>query len=369
MAVSKPVNPHLDPSRDAPAAANRRQGYSNSAPNSVPTLVLLLAGLAFSLVSGAAAAASHAELVLATWNLEHLAAAEGAGCRPRTTGDYRALHALGEQLEATIIAVQEVENRAALARVFDPAQYDLLISRRPTGHLGTCREPPGQAFTEQRTGFAIHRARLAALGLRYQRQADFSALASDGGRRWGTWIALLDADSGQELLQLLSIHLKSGCAWGALEGRKPVRRHACLILRHQRGWLEEWMDTRIAQGEAFAVLGDFNRQLDQPRDHFWADLDDGDICQWQADDDLGRRCRPGSVRAARNAQLRLANAGQPYPYPLNPKYPYAIDHLVFDATAGAWVQSDSYRVFEYPDPQAPLSDHHPIRLTVQRPEI
>jgi endonuclease/exonuclease/phosphatase family metal-dependent hydrolase len=328
--------------------------------------------LALLAVSGCSAPADASrDLVLATWNLEHLADDDGAGCRPRVPADYRALSELAAQLEATVIAVQEVESSVALARVFDPADYDLIISRRSDGRSDgrarKCRGQEGQTLTGQRTGFAIHRGRLAALGLDYQREPDLRTLGVDG-RRHGVWISLVRATAGPPLLQLLSVHLKSGCAWGALEGRQPIRRNQCLTLRRQRGMLEEWIDTRVARGEPFAVLGDFNRQLDQPGDHFWADIADGEICRWQPDDDLGRRCIAGSSQPERDARLVLANAGKPFPYPYNKKFPYAIDHLVLDAAAGSWIQSGSYQVLDYPNSRAPLSDHHPIMLRLRLPE-
>lgn len=304
------------------------------------------------------------DLTLATWNLEHLAADDGAGCRPRSPADYRALREQAARLNATLVAVQEVENRVALARVFDPTEHDLIISRRPDGRVRNCRGQPGQSLTEQRTGFAIHRERLAALGLDYQRREDVDALGIDG-RRHAVWITLVRAADETPVLQLLSVHLKSGCAWGALESRQPIRRRQCLTLRRQRGILEEWIDTRVAREEAFAVLGDFNRQLDQPNDHFWADIADGEICHWRPDADLGRRCEPGSVRPAPAARLVLANAGKPFPFPFNKKYPYAVDHLVLDATAGSWIRPDGYRAFDFPDNRAPLSDHHPIALRLR----
>jgi endonuclease/exonuclease/phosphatase family metal-dependent hydrolase len=306
------------------------------------------------------------DLVLATWNLEHLAADDGAGCRPRDPAAYRALALVAAALDATVVAVQEVESAVALARVFPPMEYDLIISERPSSRARKCRGQPGQMLTEQRTGFALHRERLAALGLDYRRRADLTALGVDG-RRHGTWIELTHAGENKPLLQLLSIHLKSGCAWGALEDSQPIRRSQCLTLRRQRGTLEEWMDDQVARGQAFVVLGDFNRQLDQPNDHFWQEIDDGEICRYQPDADVGRRCIPGTVQAAAGARLTLANAGKPFPYPYNKKFPYAIDHLVLDATAANWVRRHSYRVLHYPEPKAPLSDHHPIALALRLP--
>ena len=99
----------------------------------------LLGAAAGLLAACASAQTGGPTLRLATWNIEHLAAADGAGCRPRTAADYAELRAVAELLDADVVAVQEVQNTQALARVFDPAVYDLVVSaRRDTGRA-TCR--------------------------------------------------------------------------------------------------------------------------------------------------------------------------------------------------------------------------------------
>jgi hypothetical protein len=70
-------------------------------------------------------------LKLATWNIEHLAEKDGEGCRPRTTQDYETLKKYAEKLRAGVVAVQGVENDAALARVFDPKTWSIEIAKRP----------------------------------------------------------------------------------------------------------------------------------------------------------------------------------------------------------------------------------------------
>jgi endonuclease/exonuclease/phosphatase family metal-dependent hydrolase len=322
-------------------------------------LVGLLLGLA-AFVAGPVSAAGPV-LRLATWNIEHLAAADGAGCRPRTQADYRELRAVAEELDADIIAVQEVQNAAALARVFDPAVYAHVVSARPEHGRDDCRGMPGQRRLAQRTGFAIHRARLARQGLDYRVLPAFRELG-EGGRRWGVRIQIEDRDG--PLLELMSIHLKSGCAYNRLD--RDVRRHQCEILIRQRGVLEEWIDARAEADTPFVVLGDFNRQLDQRNDHFWIDIDDGEVCDWRPDPTLGRRCKPGSTRRDPDADLVLAGAGRPFPYPYNPRYPYAIDHIVLGGPAADWLVRGSWEVLDYRAEPKP-SDHHPIAVTVQLP--
>jgi endonuclease/exonuclease/phosphatase family metal-dependent hydrolase len=306
-------------------------------------------------------------LRLATWNLEHLAERAEDGCRPRTDADYERLRHYAARLQADVIALQEVENAAAVARVFDPATYAIEISDQPDRDLGTCRRRRGQERTMQRTGFAIDRARLAELGLTYRRLPDFAAVGLES-LRWATRLVIQPDDGRGEAVQLLSLHLKSGCAYGRLDGTND--RHQCALLLRQRGILEEWIDARADAGGRFVLLGDFNRQLDQPNDDFWAGIDDGAICSWTPSPVLGRRCRSGTSVADTDADLTLANAGTPFPFPFNPRYPYAVDHVVFDAETAARAIPGSYSALDYggdaPDP----SDHHPVSISLrltQRP--
>lgn len=330
--------------------------------------------LAAALLAVNGCAAGEDLLVLATWNLEHLAAADGAGCRPRTEADYADLRAAADGLDADIVAVQEVEGRAALARVFDPAVYDLVVADRPAAPRQQCRGMPGQQRTAQRTGFAIHRARLAERGLRWRQLPPVAELGAGGGRV-GTLIRVepraggVRRDGDGPGLDLLSVHLKSGCAWGGLgpDGSvKAIRRGQCRVLRRQRGELEAWIDAQAAADRAFVVIGDFNRQLDQPRDDFWSAIDDGSVCVPQPDPDLGRRCLPGSRTPDADADLELAGAGRPFPFAHNPRFPYAIDHIVAGGAAADWLRQRSYRPIGYAT-EPPLSDHRPVRVGLRLP--
>ena len=58
------------------------------------------------------------ELRIASWNLEHLKDSDGEGCVGRTGADYAAIAGRLAELDADIVALQEVENAAAAYRVF-----------------------------------------------------------------------------------------------------------------------------------------------------------------------------------------------------------------------------------------------------------
>jgi len=334
-----------------------RRSYRKMSKLFLPKRLLL----SLFLLAACSVAAGPSTLRLATWNLEHLAANISAGCRPRSEADYARLRRHAQRLNADLIALQEVENRTAVARLFDPGIYAIEIARQPDRNLGTCRRQRGQTRTMQRTGFAINRARLGKLGLSYRRLPDFAAIGLKS-QRWATRILIEPADGTGAGIQLLAVHLKAGCAYNRLDGK--VKRDQCRLLVRQRGILEEWIDARVSAGEGLVLLGDFNRQFDQPRDDFWAAIDDGAVCTWIPDPRLGRRCRPQTSHPDPAADLVLANAGRPFPFPANPRYPYAIDHIVMDAVTARGIVPGSYAVPDYEGDHLPPSDHHPVAISL-----
>jgi hypothetical protein len=77
-----------------------------------------------------------------------------------------------------VVAVQELENTTALARVFDPALRSLEMPARPDqSPADACNGMPGHNLITQRTGFAIRKP------LRYVRNPDLTGLDVDGDSR------------------------------------------------------------------------------------------------------------------------------------------------------------------------------------------
>jgi endonuclease/exonuclease/phosphatase family metal-dependent hydrolase len=231
-------------------------------------------------------------LRLATWNLENLHAQDGqstyTGSDPsvkRTAVDYDRMRCYVRLFDPDILAVQEVDGEAALSRVVDTEVYDVYVDDRPKGSLN------GQ----QNTGFAVKR------GLTAVRQPDFQALdiRGDGRLRYGTRINL--SHNGQTI-QLMSVHLKSGCFENASTSS------ACETLLAQVPVLEGWIDAAAEWLTPFIVLRDFNRRFTQPGDRVWADLDDGEPA---------------------NADLTALTQDMPISCRDN-TFPEFIDHLVVD---------------------------------------
>ena len=293
----------------------------------LPATLCLLVGSCTGLPGRDAGTAPAPTLTLASWNMEHLAEREGSGCRPRTDADYAAMRAYVDTLAADVIALQEVESKAAAERVFDPARYTVLIEARTgTGRKGECGGRPGLTFNAQRTGFAIRR------GLAFDRQPDFTDLqVGNPDLRSGVDVVVRPALGTP--IRLLSVHLKAGCSSGD-------RNEACPVLFQQVPVMERWIDLRAAEGIRFAVLGDFNRRLAMPGDAPWADWDDA---------------------SPANADLALAAGTQSAR--CDPRYRDFIDHIVLDRRAAAGLVAFEEKTYA----ATPLSDHCAIaaRLPLQ----
>jgi exonuclease III len=265
-------------------------------------------------------------LKIASWNLEHLAESDGLGCRPRTEADYAALRGYADQLDADVIAFEEVENAAAAARVFAPDRYTIVMSKRPpSGRHGFCRRDAtdGPTIRDQKVGFAIRK------GVAFTRNPDLSELAiGNPDLRWGVDITL----GRSQPLRVLALHLKSGCSAGA-------EREPCPVLFDQVPVLQRWISARHAEGVPFVMLGDWNRRLALADDVVWNRVNE-------------------SVALLDSAEGKGATCVQ--------RYPDFIDHIVLDPAAAALRVPGSFSEFTYgvAEDQHP-SDHCPVTLMMR----
>jgi endonuclease/exonuclease/phosphatase family metal-dependent hydrolase len=204
-------------------------------------------------------------LRIATWNMQWLVTPETAHrsrmiCRAgqraelpcdnarqnaRNSADFARLRHYVKQLNADVIAFQEVENAAIAARIF--RGYSICISR-------------GAAL--QQLGFAIRKR------LSYRCGEPQLALAL-GNARLRPGMAMQLAPGTRNELLLLTVHLKSGCARAALASANS----ACATLAQQTPLLSAWMHDPQRTNKAVIVLGDFNRQAAlTDADDFWQQL-------------------------------------------------------------------------------------------------
>jgi endonuclease/exonuclease/phosphatase family metal-dependent hydrolase len=154
----------------------------------------------------------------------------------------------------------------------------------------------------------------------------------------------MDVTHNGHTLQLLSVHLKSGCF-----DNSTAAPADCPDLLAQVPMLEAWIDAAAQGPQAFIVLGDFNRRFTQPGDRVWAELDDGEPA---------------------NADLTVITQDMPVSCRDN-TFTEFIDHIVFDRRAVAWVDRTSFRHLTYRQEDKAvwekLSDHCPVLVELWIP--
>ena len=211
----------------------------------LPAGLLRLALLLALVLAWLATPAHAAELKIATWNLEWLTdrpdgdRALPPDVHPKQAEDIAILARYAMQLDADVIAIQEVDRREVAARIFPPDRYSIHMTR---DHV------------VQRVGLAVRR------GLAYDSNPDATSLAvtgpGSGHLRSGADITL-HLPAGP--LRILAVHLKALCERDVLT---RSHRPACKTLQTQLPPLQAWITARRQEGVAFIVLGDFNRWMD-----------------------------------------------------------------------------------------------------------
>jgi exonuclease III len=300
-------------------------------------------------------AATLEKITLATWNLEWLMTPEtfkalAPYCRKehqdvygveralpcdvvrhkaRRPEDYARLRFYAEQLDADVIALQEVDGPGAAALVLP--NYDFCFTARRN---------------LQNNGIAIRRDR----GIRFRCDADVRGLGLARGRlRYGAAVTLFPGTNIE--MHLLDVHLKSGCA------QKPLYKaeDSCRLLSRQVPVLEGWIDNAAKQGQRFIVFGDFNRRLSkegrEARDRLgrpmalWPEINDGDP--------------PGAILSDVTANSRYIKC-----HPRE-SYDSYIDHIVAGALAAQHLDAATVRRTTYTEADVhnfKLSDHCPISV-------
>ena len=283
-------------------------------------IILLLAGLLC-----AADAARADDIKIATWNMEWLtsrkagdpALPDDAG--PKRDADIATLAGYAARLQASVVALEEVDDPALVARMFPPDRYRILI----TGDQVVQRV----ALVVRRDLAVTQNPDLAALDV---------SLPGQHHLRSG-----LDATivAGGTTIRLLAVHLKSGCWEGPLQAS---RKGACVALSAQLPVLRAWIAARRTEGEPFLVLGDFNRRL-------------------KAGDALLEGLEGVTpLRSATDGHASPCWGGEDF-----------IDQILAGGPAASWMQPGTLRVMVYretdPEMRERLSDHCPVSIRLALP--
>jgi endonuclease/exonuclease/phosphatase family metal-dependent hydrolase len=295
-----------------------------------------LVAAAFALAISTAAGAAE-RLAIASWNLEWMIAPAvfdalvptcfGRDARPAggersipcdlvpamrwSEADLVRLRNFAATLPADVIALQEIDG-ADVAREIFPGHSFCFTKRRQV----------------QNVGFAIRK------GLKHRCNRDYRALGlPENDVRWGADVTI-EPGTPREV-RLLAVHLKASC------NRDPLTssRDDCRTLQRQVPVLEDWIDRRARAGDAFGVIGDFNRRFDRERSvardeqgaivALWPEIDDDE----PAGADL---VNPGVEHGAIGC-----NNGHGERMP--------IDYLILGERLAAQLVPGSFRVWNYPD--------------------
>ena len=264
------------------------------------------------------------DLKVATWNLEWLTSRIAgdpelpADVQPKTAPDWTVLRAYATQLNADVVALEEVDGPAIAGALFPPDRYRLFFT---------------QDHVVQRVGLAVR------LGIAARQNPDLTALDLYPSARYPLRSGVdvtLDLPSGP--LRILAVHLKTGCQRDRLD---TSERPQCATLRGQVAPLQGWLSQRRHEGAPFVLLGDFNRWMD-PGDQFLAALQQA-------------------------APLTRATEGHDSPCWGGEHF---IDHIMAGGAARAWLDPASLRVLVYgegPERRAHLSDHCPVSVRFHLP--
>ncbi|WP_271270432.1 endonuclease/exonuclease/phosphatase family protein [Aliamphritea hakodatensis] len=268
------------------------------------------------------------ELKVASWNIEWLDSTPVQRQQERTAADYAKLRDYARQLDADIIAFQEVADTASAARLFPADEYQLFISSREN---------------DQKVGYAVRKS------LHVQPLPELKALDLHRRQslRYGLPLKVTAPDG--KTLTLLNVHLKAGCYNNAAD-KQSKRRKNCQQLDRQTDLIRSWAEQ---QGDRnYAILGDFNRQLKNSADKY------------------AKRLQNTGLRTTGNN-----NASQCYSRRYDKKkhrwtlrnYKQYIDHILLSDSVFSALQPGSFHHHTFAKDDVLnhyLSDHCPISVTL-----
>ena len=184
----------------------------------------------------------------------------------------------------------------------------------------------------QRVGLAARR------GLTIHRNAEIAALDVESDTphqlRDGLDASVVFPDGAT--LRILVIHLKTGCH---RDDPGSSHRPQCALLAAQIPVVAGWARARAAEKIPFAILGDFNREMD----------------------------RPDTVVASLASAAPMLRVTEGHGDPCWDGGPF-IDHILLGGPARGWLVPNSLRVLTYhstdPADRERLSDHCPVSVRI-----
>ena len=271
------------------------------------------------------------ELVIATWNVEHLAYPVSAGCKPRTEQELTELKKYAQSLNADIVALQEVASIKAVEQLFPSQQWQIYLSERADTESYACRGSDSTS-TQQKVAFAVRKE----LMVNNVNSIDAFSVGN-GGLRHGLE---LDVSSSFGRMSLLNVHMKSGCF---VDDFLRSDSKSCRVFAKQAPILDSWVESKEKQQVPYVVLGDFNHRLSAPYNRLTRALTTNS---------------DGSASSIVNTTEKLIGC--------HPYYPAPIDHIWAGNVSLDVDKKVSAVLFNDMNPKAMLSDHCAVSLTLNK---
>lgn len=264
------------------------------------------------------------DLKIATWNIYWL----GSQNNQRTPSDYEELKGYANQLDADVIALQEVESAEYALKVLGDKYSYVFTNNSGAQRVGIAYKPM--------QGYEYSAYELAELDV--------------GHVRPGIVFTIKNKATGDSV-DLLALHLKSGCFQQRLNAANSPA--ACEKFAKQVPVLKNWINQEIANNKKFIILGDFNRRFNiEIRNSYSAS--EGAFKNFNT-----------NIDGQQNG-LWIPNAGKSATC-WNRKYPEFIDYFVAsDSMKNAYVEN-SFSTLHYngkfsQERMKVLSDHCPISV-------
>ena len=290
----------------------------------------LMIVLSFALVFLCVPQGNAEQLRIATWNIKNLHSDFNQGKTPRSEEDYARLKGYADRLDADIIALQEIYDKDAIERVFDPNVYEVRLEGRRGRLLN------GFAYKKD-IGFKIRTSPdVRALDVGKQRHG--VDLTIEVGKRKSFFRRLF---GGAAEIRVLGVHLKSFCWDSPLD----TDNADCARLKLQAPPIKRWIDRRAREGAPYIVLGTFNR-FDVPQDEFWQVID--------------------------SAALPLTRLNEGPQGCWSSQATQFVDYIGVGDIVQDWIVSGSFQALVYDESDRPfgaeLSDHCPLYFEIDIPD-
>jgi len=296
----------------------------------------------------ATSAVAETKLRVAAWNIADLHHEAGVEARPtigtkRSNADLEKLIQYAADIDADVIALQEIATKEAAERIFGD-DYKIFMSGRKKVDLSD--EKSNGIYT----AIAVRKTNkikvlieqdLKTLGITQEKDGETYST------RWGKSLLL---EIGGEKLWFLSVHLKSSCS--STNKLDISTSEHCQILWQQQAPLTQWINERVEKNIPFIVAGDFNRRFRQLKDEgrLWAALNNDDL------ENPVLVKHPETV--TRKCPTRKGKSTEP------------IDWILLDASIAHWYIEDSFWETRFRNEDVKkhwrrLSDHCPIHVDLQ----